>query len=140
MIQIPGKEDKEDILAEDDQYLLLEMQGYEKTVQQARNTLYFMGAIILVGELISAAALPGGLTPLIAGIALFLAAIFAGLALLTKIKPYTAIVIALWALAIYGSGWRGAIGGIILKIVVLVYLFRTLKDAKSLQDLKNSMR
>jgi len=123
----------------------LEMQGYETGVKKARTALFVTAGLLFVGELISVALTGLTLTPLLIGIALIESGVFVGLAFWTKTKPYTAIIvglvifIGLWILAIIGSGFMGAIGGIIVKIIIISYLISALKPAKAWEDARKNM-
>jgi hypothetical protein len=80
----------------------LEVQGYESAVKKARNTLFVTAAVLFIGEIITAAISETELTPLIIGIALFEAGLFVALALWTKKKPYTAIIVGLVLFIVFG--------------------------------------
>lgn len=123
----------------------LEMQGHETGVRKARTALFATAGLLFVGELISGALT--GLTqmPLLIAIALIEAGIFIGLGFWTKTKPFTAIIvglaifIGLWILAIVGSGFRGAVGGIVVRIIIISYLISALKPAKAWEYAKRDM-
>ncbi|HET9825524.1 MAG TPA: hypothetical protein VFP87_09320, partial [Chitinophagaceae bacterium] len=106
----------------------LELQGYESGVRKARTVLFVTAGLVFVGELISIAISNLTFSPLLMGIALVESGIFLGLGLWTKKKPHTAIMIGLivfiglWILAIAGSGFRGAISGIIVRVIIISYL------------------
>ena len=123
----------------------MEMQGYETGVKKARTALFVTAGLLFVGELISVGLRGLTVTPLLIGIALIESGIFVGLAFWTKTKPYTAIIvglvifIGLWILAIIGSGVMGAIGGIIVRIIIISYLISALKPAKAWEDARKNM-
>lgn len=141
---IPSKPGENEIADYYDGLKELEMQGLEAGVRKARNALFVTAGLMLVGELISVALAGLALTPVLIGIALTEAAIFAGLAIWTNKKPYTAIIvglvvfIGLWIVAIIGAGFKGAIGGIIVRIIILNYLVRALKPAKAWEEAKRN--
>lgn len=120
----------------------LEMEGYETGIKKARNALLATGALVFIGELISASTSGIEITPLLIGIALFEAGIFIALAFWTKTKPYAAIItglilfILMWVAAIAINGGRGVYSGIVVKIIIIVYLVKALKDAKAWEDAK----
>ncbi len=122
----------------------LEMQGHENGIKKARNALFVTAALVFIGEVIGASMQGIELTPLLIGIALLEGGVFVGLALWTKTKPYTAIItgliffILMWVAAIIISGFSGAIGGIIIRIVIIVNLTQALKPAKAWEDLKKN--
>ena len=123
----------------------IEIQGYETGVKKARTALFVTAGLLFVGELISVGLTGLTLTPLLIGIALIESAIFVGLAFWTNTKPYTAIIVGLvifigmWILAIIGSGFMGAIGGIIVRIIIISYLISALKPAKAWEDARKNM-
>jgi hypothetical protein len=122
----------------------LEIQGYESGVKKARTVLFVTAGLVLVGELISASVYNTTMTPTLIAVVLIESAFFVGLALWTRRKPYTAIMIGLivfiglWVLAIIGSGFRAAIGGIIARLIIITYLIRALKPAKDWEEAKRN--
>jgi hypothetical protein len=48
------------------------------------------------------------------------------------------VFIGLWVLAIIGSGFRAAIGGIIARLIIITYLIRALKPAKDWEEAKRN--
>lgn len=122
----------------------LEMQGHETGIKKARTALFVTAALVLIGELISVSSAGAGFPPLVIAIIAVEVGIFVGLALWTKTKPYTAIMIGLilfilmWVAAIAIYGGRGVYSGIIVKIIIISYLIKSLKDAKAWEELKKS--
>jgi len=122
----------------------LEMEGYESAIRKAWNALFVTAVLVFIGELVSAGAAGIGITPLVIGIAVVEAGVFAALALWTKKKPYSAILIGLilfvlmWVAAIGINGAQGIYSGVIIRIVVIIYLAKALKDAKAWEQLKKS--
>ncbi|WP_276479803.1 hypothetical protein [Paraflavitalea pollutisoli] len=114
------------------------MEGYDKPVRKARNILYIIGALQLVG-LFTIRDLYDTELYITAGVYIFFAVLFAGLAFWTKWKPYTAI---LTGLIIYGAlvllsailEPETIIKGIILKIIAFSLLISGLKNAKEVQN------
>lgn len=137
-------ENKESILGEQmDEIRAIEIEGYELGVKKARNALYLTAGLLFVGEMIAIAQLQVGFENIPFLSWLIIAAevgVFIGLALWTKKQPYTSILIgivaffAIWVLSVIANGAIGAYGGIIIKIIILSNLFRSLKDAKALQE------
>lgn len=92
----------------------------------------------------------GGFNVYILLIAIIEAAIFIALAIWTKKKPYTAIMIGLitfitiMLIAAAGLAYsdgitgflKGIFSGIIVKVIILVNLIKALKDAKILEEAK----
>lgn len=143
-----NEQPKTDLIADDLEGIRqIEMEGYELGVKKARNALFWTAGLIFIGEMI-AGGQGGGEMGLVIGIALVEAAIFVALALWTKKKPYTAVLVGLCAfigILLLGviantliDGATGAIkaifGGIIVKVVIIVILVRSLGDAKALQQ------
>jgi uncharacterized membrane protein len=124
----------------------IEMEGYEQGVKKARNALFWTAGLLFFWEMIGLIR-SDGFEAVTVGFALLMAGIFIALALWTKKKPYTAIIIGIvvfiahWLLAIVVNGMangaegagKAIIGGIIIRIVIMVNLFRPLQDAKELQ-------
>src|SRR5262245_28702442 len=106
----------------------LEMQGYETGIRKARIALFATAVLLAIGELISASTMDYPITGEIIAIIAVESGIFIALGFWTKKRPFTAIVIGLiifiglWILAIAAAGVRGAIGGIIVRIIIIVYL------------------
>lgn len=133
-----------------DELKQIELEGYELAVKKARNALFWTAGLIFVWELIGMYREFKTLEPLSFAIALGLAGIFVALAFWTKKKPYTALIAGISAFILYillavvingnAYGAEGAfkalISGFIVKIIIFVYLFRPLSDAKELQKRK----
>ena len=127
----------------------IHMEGNERSVRRARNSLFWAGGLIFFWEMVSMFRTTG-FDAIVFTIALIEGGIFVGLGLWTKKKPYTAIVtglivfIAFIILSIVINGMlEGAEGvlkalfsGIIVRVIILVNLILPLKDAKELQESK----
>jgi hypothetical protein len=142
----PSTETKGDEIANYyDDVKKMDMQGYEAGIKKARNALYVTALLILIGELISASAMGIALTPMLIGVALFESGIFVALALWTKTKPYTAIIVGLivfilmWVISIAVLGGKAAYSGIIVRIVIISYLVSALKPAKAWEETKKTL-
>lgn len=120
------------------------MEGYDKPVRKARNILFIIGGLQLIG-LFTISNLPEPEMWVSAGIIIFVALLFVGLGFWTKRKPYTAI---LTGLIVYGSlvllsaifEPTSIVRGIVLKIVAIVLLVSALKNAKDVQDWMGNKR
>jgi hypothetical protein len=127
----------------------MEMEGHETGIKKARNALFVTAALFLVWEAIAIgrAGIPLSELPLIYW-AIVVAEVggFIALALWTKTKPYTAIIVGLilfillWVLAIATAEGteeraKAITGGIIVRIIILVNLISALKPAKAWEDL-----
>ena len=142
--QNSNTEDKNEITEYYEGVKQLEMQGYESGIKKARTALFVTAAILFVGELIAASIAEEPFTLLFWAIILMQSGIFVALGFWTKTRPYAAVIIGLivfiliWVLAIAFSGFRGAIGGIIIKIIIIVYLAKAIGPAKAWEETKRN--
>ena len=122
----------------------LQLESAEAQVRKARNALFIVAGLTLVVNLFTlsrANSLSG--FPLI--LVIIMTATFAGLALLTKKQPFTAIVIGLivygglWILDIIVLGPEYLLRGIILKGIIIYILASTLKHAREAERIKKEM-
>jgi prepilin signal peptidase PulO-like enzyme (type II secretory pathway) len=119
--------------------------GYDKHIRQARNTIFVVAAIQFIFALVSMFATEDVTAKwLTFGIATFIALIFVALALWTKKKPYTAILLALiiycLLILIYAvSEPLSILKGIILRVIIIMYLARGLKNAKEAQEMQKAL-
>jgi hypothetical protein len=125
----------------------IEKEGYQLGVKKARNALFWAAGLLFLGEII-AMARAGFFDPASTALGAVISGIFIALAFWTKKKPYTAIVtglivfIAYWLFVIVANGildgaegvGKAIIGGIIIRIIIIVNLVRSLQDAKELQQ------
>lgn len=127
----------------------LEMQGHENGIKKARTALFVTAGLFLLAEAIAIgrAGIPiSELPPLYYAIVMAEVGGFIGLALWTKTKPYTAIIVGLilffllWGIVVATSEdtAKAIVGGIIIKIVILVNLISALKPAKAWEDAKKN--
>jgi hypothetical protein len=122
----------------------IEMQGYESGVRKARTALFVTAAILFASEIITALISNIPLTPTVIIIAVIESGVFIVLALWTKTRPYAAIItglvlfIALWGLAIVVAGTSGAVGGILVRIIIISYLVSAIKPAKAWEEMKKN--
>lgn len=126
----------------------IEMEGYEIGVKRARNTLFVVAGLLLVGELISLgrSGISFSDVPFLAWAIIFVEiGAFIALGIFSKQKPYLCILlgiilfIGLWILNIVVNGAMGAIGGIIIRGAVLYHLITNLKDAKKLEEARKEI-
>ena len=132
----------------------IQMEGYELVVKKARNALFWAGGLLFVAEMVAMFSRQQRFDIYVFSIAVLEAGIFIALALYTRKKPYTAIVLGLCAfiLVILASVviagletgaegvFKALFSGVIIKTLILVALIRPLKDAKQLQELKEENR
>jgi len=145
--QLPEKE--QDLIAGYvDELRKAEAGQHLTAVRRARNMLFLAGALIFIWEVVGMLS-DDGFDMFVLGAALLEAGIFVGLGLWTHKKPYSAVrggIIAFIGFIVlaavinnYFVGTEEAIksifGGAILKVAVLVTLFKALGNARSLQNL-----
>jgi hypothetical protein len=130
----------------------IEMEGYERAVKKARNALFWAGGLYFFWEMIGMFRSETSFNLIWFIIAIIEAGIFIALALWTKSKPYTAVLIGLvyFILLIILSAFASAVeegsmgvfkalfGGIIVKVIIIVNLILPIKDAKALQEAKKN--
>jgi len=143
--QISNDDEKNEITEYYEGVKQLEMQGYESGIKNARTALFVTAALLFAGELISAAISEIPFTFLFWIIILIQSGVFVALGFWTKTKPYAAIItglvffILIWGLAIALSGFKGALGGIIVKVIIIVYLAKAIGPAKAWEDSKRNI-
>lgn len=119
--------------------------GYDKHIRQARNTIFVVAAIQFIFGLVSMFAMEEVTAKWVSfGIAAFTASIFVVLALWTKKKPYTAILVALviYCLLIIVDVIFQPLSifkGVIIKVLVIIYLAKGLNNAKEVHQTKNAL-
>jgi hypothetical protein len=139
-----SKPESEDVIADHlQEFKQMEMKGYEPAIRNARNALFVVAALMLVGELISAGANHIPFSRLLVLIIALECGSFIALGLWARTRPFAAITlglilfVGLWVFAIIATGFSAAFGGIIIRLIVISYLVRSLKDAKAWEDAKN---
>ncbi len=122
----------------------LEMKGHENGIKKARTALFATAVLLLIGEIITANAIGAEFTPLLIGIIAIEVGVFVALALWTKTKPFTAIVVGLilfilyWVLGIALNGGEGIYKGALIKVIIIVLLASALKPARDWERLKKN--
>ncbi len=119
------------------------LKGYDKSIKNARLALFAVAAMqVLFGIIIGVSQGGDGALYTIV-ISIIVAAIFIALGLWSKSKPYTAIVTGLIVFvslhlieAIFDPSTIK--NGIIMKIVVIVYLVKSINDAREAQEMKKN--
>lgn len=119
------------------------MEGYDKHIRQARNTLFMAAAILFINALILFSKYTFDLEMLWLDYLLWTVYIggFVALGLWTKKKPYYAIIggLILFGVFILVNALiepASIISGLIFKIAVIVFLVKGLADAKAAQEMK----
>jgi hypothetical protein len=126
----------------------IQMEGNERSIRKARNALFWAGGLIFFWEMIAMFRASEGVEPVSIVFAIAISGAFVALGFWTRKKPYTAIVsglavfIAYLALVVVINGMvegsvgvlKALLGGIIVKVIILVNLILPIKDAKELQE------
>ena len=119
------------------------MQGYDKHVRQARNTLFIAAGILLLNAVILFSKYPFDIEMMWLDYMLWTFYIGGCIALAfwTKKKPYYAIIGGLILMGIFIVinaiiDPSTIFGGIIFKIVVIVFLFKAINNAKEAQEMQ----
>ena len=141
----PNPEQDQNVISDYYQgYQQLELQSAETQIKKARNAIIAIAILIILGNLIVMAA-NDSFTTLGIIIMLGIAAIFTGLAFLTKKQPLTAIIIALvlfsalWISDIVIAGLENIYKGIIVKVIILYFLIKGIKHAREAERLRKEM-
>jgi len=126
-------------------YQQLELQSAEHRVKKARNAIYAVAALTIIGSLIMMGVgdtfTPEGLI-----IVLVIAGIFFGLGLFTKKQPLTSIIIALvlyvglWIFDIVALGAEMIYKGIIVKGIILYFLITGIKHAREAERIRKELQ
>jgi hypothetical protein len=121
---------------------VLDTSAYDKKVRSARTAIFVVAGIQLAFGIYVAFTGNEELRNIQIGIAVVISAMFFGLGLWSKSKPFTAIITALSLYvgllvldAIYEPS--SLVKGVILKILIIGYLAKGIGAAKSAQDIKN---
>lgn len=119
------------------------MEGYDRHIRQARNTLFTAAAILLLNAVLLFSKYPFDIEMMWLDYLLWIGYIggFIVLAFWTKKKPYYAIIGGLILLGIFilvnaVIEPSSLFGGIIFKIAIVVFLIKGLGDAKEAQQMK----
>lgn len=122
------------------------MKGYDKHIRQARNVIFVAAGILVLNLIILIATAPVFYDYLWIDIliwGLFIAG-FVALGIWTKKKPYSAII---GALILYGVfvilnaviDVTTLYKGIYIKVIIIVFLFKGLSDAREAQQIKEQI-
>ncbi len=115
----------------------MENQSYETGIRKGRTALFVTAGLLLFSELIGAMISNIPIDGTILAIVALEAGIFVALGFWTKSKPFSAILIGLvifigfWVLAVVISGIMGAVGGIVIRIIIIYYLASALRPARA---------
>jgi quinol-cytochrome oxidoreductase complex cytochrome b subunit len=141
--EIPAANNEETIFTAED----FAMQGYDKHIRQARNTIFAAAGLLLLSLLILCFTISSDYEYLWIDICiygLFIAG-FIVLGFWTKKKPYYAIIgaLILYILLIALNAYfdiSTLYKGLILKIIIIVFLVKGLGDAKEAQYMQDQIR
>lgn len=125
-------------------YQQLHLGELEGKIRTARNTIFVVAALIVLGDIIIMATNGQGFADL--WLTFGVAGLFVGLGLLCNKAPYAAIIsalilyIALWILSVVVVSPEYLYKGILVKGIVIYYLIKTLKPAKEAEALRRQMK
>ncbi len=122
------------------------LQGYDKHIRQARNTIFVAAGVLLLSVIIVCFTVPAGYEYLWIDLTiygLFIAG-FVALGFWTKKRPYYAIICALilYGLLIALNAYvdiSSIFKGLIFKIIIIVYLIKGLSDAREAQYMQDQI-
>jgi len=148
--QLPEEKSQDQIAEYHADIQQIELEGYELGVKKARNALFWAAGLILLGEVIGYARSGAEIEPIGIAIIAVIVGVFIALAIWTKKKPYTAIVLGIIAFCAYiifvvaingyvggaEAAGKALISGFLVKILIFVALIRPLNDARELQKVK----
>jgi hypothetical protein len=138
-----------DIIADHvDSIRQIELEGYELDVKKARNALFWVAALVVVWQIFAAFSSYENVESLDVIFTIAMALIFIGLALWTKTKPYTALIVGIITFTayrllgiisfglIYGADGiaKALVSGILITVYIYVRLISPLGKAKELQQ------
>lgn len=119
------------------------LQGYDKTIRQARNAIFIAAGVLALNLIVLAATVPDSYEYLWLDFVIWGAfiAVFIVLGIWTKKKPLSAILGALILYAVFiiinaAIDISTIYKGIILKIVIIGLLVKGIKDAREAQRMK----
>ena len=123
------------------------MQGYDKHIRQARNTIFFVAVILVINVIILFSTLPEGYEYAWLDLAIWGTFIlgFVFLGFYCKKKPYYAIIGALCLYGVFVAlnaylDVSTLYKGIIMKIIIIVLLIKGLNNAKEAQELEKNFK
>jgi hypothetical protein len=119
------------------------MQGYDKHIRNARIMLYIVAGLQLLPLLLLPEGLDDDARNLLIILQVIFAAVFVGLAIWTKYKPFAALLTAMiFFLGIWVLGGilnpASIFSGIILKVILIVLLILGIRNAKEAEELKKT--
>lgn len=133
-------EQPKDILTSDEEF---SMAGYDKHIRNTRIMLFIIAGLQLI-PLLTLGSLPDESKMVVVIVSVIAAAVFVGLGIWTKYKPYTAIIVALSVylgiivLTAIGGGVATIFQGIIVKSIVVVLFILGLRNAKEIEEARKN--
>jgi hypothetical protein len=125
-------------------YQQLELDSVQNQLRKTRNAIFSVAALTAVGALILYSM--GNILKEDLWLNFIIAAIFFGLALLTKKMPMAFVIITLilyigiWILTIAVGGTEYIIRGILVKVIVIHYLIKGIGYAREAEELRKKIR
>ena len=126
-------------------YQQLELNAAENNLRKARNAIFAIAVLLLIGDLISMAG-SGGFQMEIFLFSLAVSGVFVGLGFLTKKQPMTAIIIALilflglWIFTIIVIGPEQIYKGILVRGIIVYFLVTGIKHAREAERLRKEIK
>jgi hypothetical protein len=119
------------------------MQGYDKHIRNARIMLFVVAGLQLIPLLMLPEGLPDDALYLAVGLQLFFVAVFIGLAIWTKYKPFAALLTAIIffvAIWVVGAILNPAtiFNGILIKVIVMILLILGVRNAREGEELRKT--
>ena len=119
------------------------LEGYDKSIKQARNVLFAVASIEIIFGIFSGMRLSGDDALYSIAITTAIGLVFLALGFWTKNKPYSAIVTGLifYVSIIVVSATidiATLFRGVIMKLIVIVYLVKSINDAREAQETKKN--
>jgi hypothetical protein len=125
-------------------YRQLELESLENRIRKARNAIYAVAILNIIGSLIFMGASDSFSTEGLV-IVFLVSGIFFGLGFYTKKQPLAAIIIALvlyiglWILDIIVAGPEMLYKGILVKAIIIYFLVTGIKHAREAEQIKKEM-
>jgi Ca2+/Na+ antiporter len=146
MAQTPGQPQQPNHQQEESIFDEAEILGtkYDKHVKRARNVLFILATLFVVYGLLFIIR-PKSMDDIVFCIGLLImAAIFVGLGIWSKKNPVNSILIGLIIYLVYNAAtaflsWQLFMGGMIFKIVLVLYLITGLKNAQEAKSIKDAL-
>ena len=142
---VPEQEPNQNVISDYyEGYQKLELQSAENQLRKTRNAIFAIAIILFISDLITMGISDTfDITTLM--VSLVIAAIFVGLAFLTKKKPLTAILIALtlfialWIFTIAVVGPQQIYRGILVRGIIIYFLITGIKHAREAERIRKQM-